>query len=263
MPVKKKSAKSYNNFFFFSFRENWESVIGLEIHAQLNAQSKLFSSSENMYGAPVNSKVSLFDAAIPGTLPVLNRKCVELAVLSSLALKCKVSPVSYFDRKHYFYSDLPVRNFIYLFFFSVEKILNISNCFFQAGFQITQQRLPIAVDGSVNYMVFAPGKKIKLYKKVAKIKQIQIEQDSGKSMHNEVDRVSFIDLNRANVGLIEIVFEPDINESEEAAALIKEIIVILERAGACTCKMEGKNNCNVSMSVVKNIFNFFRGSSSG
>lgn len=96
-------------------RHGWESVIGLEIHAQLDVQSKLFSSSENLYGAPVNSRVSLFDAAIPGTLPVLNKKCVELAVLSSLALKCKINPVSFFDRKHYFYSDLPVS----IFYFSL------------------------------------------------------------------------------------------------------------------------------------------------
>lgn len=206
----------------------WESVIGLEIHAQLNAQSKLFSSSENVYGAPVNSKVTLFDAAIPGTLPVLNKRCVEAAVLSSLALKCQINPVSYFDRKHYFYADLP------------------------AGYQITQQRLPIAVNGSVSYTVVAPQNKVKIYSKVSRIKQVQLEQDSGKSMHNKKHGISFIDLNRANVGLIEIVFEPDINDAEEAAGLVSEILIILERAGTCTCKMEeGVLRVDANVSVHK------------
>ena len=94
--------------FYYELRNNWSAAIGLEIHAQLTTKTKLFSSAPQQYGAPVNSTVTLFDAAIPGTLPVLNKKAVELAVISALALNCKVNPVSSFDRKHYFYSDLPV-----------------------------------------------------------------------------------------------------------------------------------------------------------
>lgn len=109
--------------------KKWQSVVGLEVHAQLNTESKLFSGAQNTFGGLVNNCVSLFDAAIPGTLPVLNRKCVELGVLTALALSCKVNEVSSFDRKHYFYADLP------------------------AGYQITQQRAPLASDGVINFQV--------------------------------------------------------------------------------------------------------------
>lgn len=110
-------------------KQKWKSVVGLEIHAQLNTESKLFSGAQNTFGGLVNNCVSLFDAAIPGTLPVLNRKCVELGVKTALALSCEVKPVSTFDRKHYFYADLP------------------------AGYQITQQRAPLAVDGVLDFQV--------------------------------------------------------------------------------------------------------------
>lgn len=111
-------------------RTEWKSVVGLEIHAQLNTESKLFSGAQNIFGGVVNNCVSLFDAAIPGTLPVLNRKCVELAVKTALSLSCKVNEVSTFDRKHYFYADLP------------------------AGYQITQQRAPLASDGLISFQVY-------------------------------------------------------------------------------------------------------------
>lgn len=107
----------------------WESVVGLEIHAQLDTKSKLFSGAQNVFGGVVNNCVALFDAAIPGTLPVLNRQCVQLGVLTALALSCKVNEVSMFDRKHYFYADLP------------------------AGYQITQQRAPLANDGELSFQV--------------------------------------------------------------------------------------------------------------
>lgn len=107
----------------------WQSVVGLEVHAQLKTESKLFSGAHNTFGGVVNNCVSLFDAAIPGTLPVLNRKCVELGILTALSLSCKVNEVSSFDRKHYFYADLP------------------------AGYQITQQRAPLASDGIINFQV--------------------------------------------------------------------------------------------------------------
>lgn len=109
--------------------KQWESVVGLEVHAQLNTESKLFSGAENTFGGVVNNCVALFDAAIPGTLPVINRRCVELGIKTALALSCKVNEVSSFDRKHYFYADLP------------------------AGYQITQQRAPLASDGAIHFQV--------------------------------------------------------------------------------------------------------------
>lgn len=112
-----------------STEKQWESVVGLEVHAQLNTKSKLFSGAQNTFGGLVNNCVALFDAAIPGTLPVLNRKCVELGIMTALALSCKINEVSSFDRKHYFYADLP------------------------AGYQITQQRAPLATDGILSFQV--------------------------------------------------------------------------------------------------------------
>lgn len=111
--------------------KRWQSVVGLEVHAQLNTESKLFSGAQNTFGGVVNNCVSLFDAAVPGTLPVLNRKCVELGIMTALALSCRVNEVSTFDRKHYFYADLPT------------------------GYQITQQRAPLASDGVINFQVFS------------------------------------------------------------------------------------------------------------
>lgn len=129
----KKLFNKYNRIcartFTTATTRKWQSVVGLEVHAQLNTKSKLFSGAENTFGGLVNNCVSLFDAAIPGTLPVLNRKCVELGILTALALSCKVNEVSTFDRKHYFYADLP------------------------SGYQITQQRAPLASGGIINFQV--------------------------------------------------------------------------------------------------------------
>ncbi|KAI8420205.1 hypothetical protein MSG28_008751 [Choristoneura fumiferana] len=166
--------------------KKWQSVVGLEVHAQLNTETKLFSGAQNTFGGLVNNCVALLDAAVPGTLPALNRKCVELGVKTALALSCKVNEVSTFDRKHYFYADLP------------------------AGYQITQQRAPLASDGVINFQVFTPGIHKKPYKKSSKIKQIQLEQDSGKSLHDDELKRSLVDLNRAGAPLIELVFEPDL-----------------------------------------------------
>ncbi|XP_050681451.1 glutamyl-tRNA(Gln) amidotransferase subunit B, mitochondrial isoform X1 [Leptidea sinapis] len=194
--------------------KNFQSVVGLEIHAQLNTKTKLFSGAQNSFGSLVNNCVSLFDASIPGTLPVLNRKCVELGVLTALAFSCKVNEISNFDRKHYFYADLP------------------------AGYQITQQRAPLAKDGELKFQVFTPGIHKKPYNKISKIKQIQLEQDSGKSLHDAELKRSLVDLNRAGAPLIEIVFEPDLEDGEEAAALVKELVLIVQRLGACSGRME-------------------------
>ncbi|KAF5304422.1 hypothetical protein FQR65_LT07952 [Abscondita terminalis] len=209
-----------------SNKPKWKSVVGLEVHAQIQSKSKLFSSSSTEFATAVNQNVSLFDAAIPGTLPVLNKRCVEAGVLTALALNCRVNPVSMFDRKHYFYSDLP------------------------AGYQITQQRSPLANDGLLQFHVYTPGEHKVPYTMKSKIKQIQLEQDSGKSLHDE-DR-SLVDLNRAGIPLMEIVFEPDLTDGEEAAALIKELVAILQRLNTCSCKMEeGALRVDANVSVHK------------
>ncbi|XP_036280680.1 glutamyl-tRNA(Gln) amidotransferase subunit B, mitochondrial isoform X3 [Pipistrellus kuhlii] len=151
----------------------WAAVVGLEIHAQISSNSKLFSGSQVHFAAPPNSLVSFFDASLPGTLPVLNRRCVEAAVMTGLALNCHINKKSLFDRKHYFYADLP------------------------AGYQITQQRLPIAVKGSLAYSVFVGKNRNQVINKTVRIKQIQLEQDSGKSLHDDLRSQTLIDLNRA------------------------------------------------------------------
>ncbi|XP_053680310.1 glutamyl-tRNA(Gln) amidotransferase subunit B, mitochondrial [Anopheles nili] len=203
------SAKSAKNN-----RTKWKSVIGLEVHAQLETVSKLFSGARATFGAAPNSCVSLFDSSVPGTLPVLNKNAVELGVKTALALGCKVNAVSMFDRKHYFYADLPT------------------------GYQITQQRAPLARSGSLSFPVFVPGVTKIPYYKTAKLHQLQLEQDSGKSLHDPVERKSLVDLNRAGVPLMELVFEPDLETGEEAAALVKELILILTRLQSCSCRME-------------------------
>uniref|UniRef100_A0A8C7D066 Glutamyl-tRNA(Gln) amidotransferase subunit B, mitochondrial n=1 Tax=Oncorhynchus kisutch TaxID=8019 RepID=A0A8C7D066_ONCKI len=148
-------------------------VVGLEIHAQIHSNTKLFSGSQVGFQAPPNSLVSFFDASLPGTLPVLNRRCVEAAVMTGLALNCTINRKSLFDRKHYFYADLP------------------------AGYQITQQRLPIAVDGTLTYSHLGGRKRNEVVTKSVRIKQIQLEQDSGKSLHDDYRNQTLIDLNRA------------------------------------------------------------------
>nr|XP_040149128.1 glutamyl-tRNA(Gln) amidotransferase subunit B, mitochondrial isoform X2 [Ictidomys tridecemlineatus] len=191
----------------------WAAVVGLEIHAQISSNSKLFSGSQVCFAAPPNSLVSFFDASLPGTLPVLNRRCVEAAVMTGLALNCHINKKSSFDRKHYFYADLP------------------------AGYQITQQRLPIAANGSLAYSVCVGKKRGQLVSKRVRIKQIQLEQDSGKSLHDDLRAQTLIDLNRAGVGLLEVVLEPDLSCGEEAAAVVRELQLILQALGTSQANM--------------------------
>ncbi|XP_011873369.1 PREDICTED: glutamyl-tRNA(Gln) amidotransferase subunit B, mitochondrial [Vollenhovia emeryi] len=208
-------------------RERWKPTVGLEVHAQIATESKLFSDALTKYASPVNSCVSFFDCATPGTLPVLNRRCVESAVTTALALSCRLNETSLFERKHYFYADLP------------------------AGFQITQRERPIAVDGEVKFHVFTPGLHKYPYLKSSRIKQIQLEQDSGRSLHNEDSARCLIDLNRAGMPLMEFVFEPDLVDGEEAAALVKELAFTLQLLGVCSGKMEEgalRVDANVSVS---------------
>ncbi|XP_017860696.1 PREDICTED: glutamyl-tRNA(Gln) amidotransferase subunit B, mitochondrial [Drosophila arizonae] len=193
-------------------KRKWKSVVGLEVHAQIASASKLFSGSGTGFGAPLNTAVAYFDASIPGTLPVLNRKCVESGIKTALALGCRVNEVSMFDRKHYFYADLP------------------------NGYQITQQRAALANDGVITFPVITPGKKI--YYKSVNLLQLQLEQDSGKSLHDEQLKRSLVDLNRAGLPLMELVFGPDLETGEEAASLVKELMLILKRLQTCSCKME-------------------------
>jgi len=190
-------------------------VIGLEIHAQIHANSKLFSGAGSQFGTRVNSSVSHFDAAIPGTLPVINKRCVEAAVSTSLALGCKINLNSRFDRKHYFYADMP------------------------AGYQITQHFSPIARNGKLDYVVVPQvldGEEEKIVRKSVRIIQVQIEQDSGKSIHDAANGVSLIDLNRAGMGLLEIVTAPDFEGSEDAVAFASELKHLLECLGVTDAK---------------------------
>uniref|UniRef100_A0A803WAC7 Glutamyl-tRNA(Gln) amidotransferase subunit B, mitochondrial n=1 Tax=Ficedula albicollis TaxID=59894 RepID=A0A803WAC7_FICAL len=191
----------------------WIPVVGLEIHAQISSNSKLFSGSRVQFAAPPNSLVSFFDASLPGTLPVLNRRCVEAAVMTALALNCRINKKSLFDRKHYFYADLP------------------------AGYQITQQRVPIAVNGSLSYSLCIDNKMSQMVTKTVRIKQIQLEQDSGKSLHDDTRSQTFVDLNRAGVGLMELVMEPDMCCGEEAAAAVRELQLILQTLGSSQAVM--------------------------
>nr|XP_035948563.1 glutamyl-tRNA(Gln) amidotransferase subunit B, mitochondrial isoform X4 [Halichoerus grypus] len=204
----------------------WAAVVGLEIHAQISSNSKLFSGSQVHFAAPPNSLVSFFDASLPGTLPVLNRRCVEAAVMTGLALNCRINKKSLFDRKHYFYADLP------------------------AGYQITQQRLPIAVNGSLAYSVCVGKKPSQVSTKTVRIKQIQLEQDSGKSLHDEPRSQTLIDLNRAGVGLLEVVLEPDMSCGEEAASAVRELQLILQALGTSQANMaEGQLRVDANISV--------------
>ncbi|XP_016066695.1 PREDICTED: glutamyl-tRNA(Gln) amidotransferase subunit B, mitochondrial [Miniopterus natalensis] len=204
----------------------WAAVVGLEIHAQISSNSKLFSGSQVLFAAPPNSLVSFFDASLPGTLPVLNRRCVEAAVMTGLALNCHINKKSLFDRKHYFYADLP------------------------AGYQITQQRLPIAVNGSLTYSVCLGKKRSQVINKIVRIKQIQLEQDSGKSLHDDLRSQTLIDLNRAGVGLLEVVLEPDMSCGEEAATAVRELQLILQALGTSQANMaEGQLRVDANISV--------------
>ncbi|VVC36675.1 Aspartyl/glutamyl-tRNA(Asn/Gln) amidotransferase, B subunit,Aspartyl/Glutamyl-tRNA(Gln) [Cinara cedri] len=192
----------------------WKSVVGLEIHAQIFSESKLFSAAGTKFEAAVNSQVSLFDAAIPGTLPSLNEKCVEAVVLTALVLKCNLNTISLFDRKHYFYADMP------------------------AGYQITQQFKPLAVNGQLTFHVIDQDINKVPYSKTSLIKQVQIEQDSGRTIHDDSSQTSLIDLNRAGTGLMELVFEPDLCNGLEASSLVKELLLIFERIKTCSGRME-------------------------
>ena len=198
----------------------WEVVVGLEVHAQVISNAKLFSGAATNFGAAPNSQVSFVDAGFPGMLPVLNGECVEQAVRTGLGLNAHINMVSRFDRKNYFYADLP------------------------PGYQISQYEHPIVGTGQVE-VELADGST-----KVIGITRLHLEQDAGKSIHDQHATKSLIDLNRAGVALMEIVSEPDIRTPEEAGAYLRKLRSILRYLGTCDGNMEeGSMRADVNVSV--------------
>jgi aspartyl-tRNA(Asn)/glutamyl-tRNA(Gln) amidotransferase subunit B len=200
----------------------WEIILGLEVHAQVISSAKLFSGAATEFGAEPNTQVSLVDAAMPGMLPVINEKCVEQAVKTGLGLNAQINLRSVFDRKNYFYADLP------------------------AGYQISQYLQPIVGKGTI-VLDLAEGKT-----REVGITRLHLEQDAGKSLHDQHPTKSYIDLNRCGVALMEIVSEPDMRSAEEAAAYLKKLRAILRYLGTCDGNMEeGSMRCDVNVSVRK------------
>ena len=199
---------------------DWEIVIGMEVHAQVVSNSKLFSGSSAVFGASPNNHVSLVDAAMPGMLPVINRQCVKQAVLTGLGLNAKINKFSVFDRKNYFYADLP------------------------QGYQISQFKHPIVGEGEVQ-IELSDGSIHKVG-----IERLHLEQDAGKSLHDQHPSKSYIDLNRSGVALMEIVSKPEMHSAEQAAAYIKKLRSILRYLGTCDGNMEeGSLRADVNVSV--------------
>ncbi len=201
---------------------DWEIVIGMEVHAQILSQSKLFSGAATAFGAEPNSQVSFIDAGMPGMLPVINAKCVEQAVRTGLGLKAQINLTSVFDRKNYFYPDLP------------------------QGYQISQYKNPIVGEGEI-YLDMKDGETIRVG-----IERLHMEQDAGKSLHDQHPDSSYVDLNRSGVALMEIVSKPHMRTSEEAAAFLKKLRAILRYLGTCDGNMdEGSMRADVNVSVCK------------
>lgn len=200
--------------------DKYELVVGLEIHAQLSTKTKIFSSDPASFGADPNHHTSLVSLGLPGSLPILNKKVVAFAVKMGLATNCVINKVNRFDRKNYFYADLP------------------------KGYQITQDELPICQKGYVSISL-----KNKTEKKI-RLNRIHMEEDAGKSIHDRDARYSLIDLNRAGVPLIEIVSEPDLRSAEEAAAYLTEIRKLVRYLDICDGNMEeGSLRCDANISV--------------
>jgi len=198
----------------------WEVVIGMEVHAQVTAKSKLFSGASTEFGAEPNTQVSLVDAAMPGMLPVINRAAVEQAVRTGLGLKAKINLRSVFDRKNYYYPDLP------------------------PGYQISQYKQPVVGEGALT-LDLEDGST-----KAVGIERVHLEQDAGKSLHDQDPRRTFVDLNRAGVALMEIVSKPDLRSADEAGAYLAKLRSILRYLGTCDGDMEkGNLRADVNVSV--------------
>jgi aspartyl-tRNA(Asn)/glutamyl-tRNA(Gln) amidotransferase subunit B len=199
---------------------DWEIIIGMEVHAQVSSKSKLFSGASAEYGGEPNDHVSLVDAAMPGMLPVINEFCVEQAVKTGLGLKAQINPRSIFDRKNYFYPDLP------------------------QGYQISQYKQPLVGEGVVRVDV-EEGRSIDIG-----IERLHLEQDAGKSLHDQHPNVSFVDLNRSGVALMEIVSKPDMRSPDEAKAYVTKLRQIMRYLGTCDGNMEeGSLRADINVSV--------------
>ena len=198
----------------------WETIIGLEVHAQVKSNSKLFSSSSTKFGSQPNSQVSLVDAAMPGMLPVINKYCIKQAIKTGLGLNAKINNYSIFDRKNYFYADLP------------------------QGYQISQYKYPIVGEGQVAIDLKDGNTKN------IRIIRLHLEQDAGKSLHDQNPNKTYVDLNRSGVALMEIVSEPDIRSAEEAGIYVTKLRSILMYLDACDGNMqEGSLRADVNISV--------------
>ena len=201
---------------------DWEVIVGLEVHAQVTSRSKLFSGASTEFGGAPNSHVSLVDAAMPGMLPVINAECVAQAVRTGLGLKARINRRSTFDRKNYFYPDLP------------------------QGYQISQYKSPIVGEGEIT-VDLTPEHSIKVG-----IERLHLEQDAGKSLHDQSPTMSFVDLNRSGVALMEIVSKPDMRSADEAKAYVAKLRTILRYIGSCDGDMEkGSLRADVNVSVRK------------
>ena len=204
----------------------WEVVIGLEVHAQVTSKAKLFSGASAAYGGEPNSHVSLVDAAMPGMLPVPNRECIRQAVRTGMAINAQINRYSRFDRKNYFYADLP------------------------QGYQISQLYHPIVGEGEIE--VTLDEKDPDSPRKIIGIERIHVEQDAGKLMHDQHPTMSYVDLNRSGVALMEIVSRPDMRSPAEAGAYVKKLRSILRYVGSCDGNMEeGSMRADVNVSVRK------------
>ena len=198
---------------------DWEVVIGMEVHAQVASASKLFSGSSTAFGAEPNSHVSLVDAAMPGMLPVINQECIAQAVRTGLGLKAEINLKSVFDRKNYFYPDLP------------------------QGYQISQYKQPIVGEGEIEIDVDGETKRVG-------IERLHLEQDAGKSIHDQHPTQSYVDLNRSGVALMEIVSKPDMRSADEAKAYVTKLRTIVRYLGTCDGNMdEGSMRADVNVSV--------------
>ncbi|HYA06027.1 MAG TPA: Asp-tRNA(Asn)/Glu-tRNA(Gln) amidotransferase subunit GatB [Xanthobacteraceae bacterium] len=201
---------------------DWEVVVGMEVHAQVTSEAKLFSGASTAFGGEANTHVSLVDAAMPGMLPVINAECVRQAVRTGLGLKARINLKSVFDRKNYFYPDLP------------------------AGYQISQYQSPIVGDGEVT-VDMPDGERVRIG-----IERLHLEQDAGKLLHEQNPTMSLVDLNRSGVALMEIVSKPDLRSADEAKAFIAKLRSVLRYLGTCDGDMEkGNLRADVNVSVRK------------
>jgi len=219
--VGKVMTKPIRKYLIEGEKGKWEVVIGLEVHAQVTSNSKLFSGSSTKFGAEPNTQVSLVDSAFPGMLPVINEFCIQQAIKTGLGLKAKINSYSVFDRKNYFYADLP------------------------QGYQISQYKNPIVGEGEITLDLAEGSKKVG-------IERLHLEQDAGKSIHDLDPSSTFIDLNRSGIALMEIVSKPDLRSPDEVNVYVKKLRSIMRYLGTCDGNMqEGSLRADVNVSVRK------------